>query len=37
MLGDYFLYPKTGGVCTSIKVARDREDMFLVELYVNNI
>ena len=37
MLGDYFLYPKTGGLCTSNQVYRDQENIFRFELYVNNI
>ena len=37
MLGDYFLYSKTGGCVLQIKVARDRKNIFHFELYVNNI
>ena len=44
MLGDYFRYPKTGrgggwgvGCSLQIKVARDLENIFHFELYVNNI
>ena len=37
MLGDYFLYPKTGGCALEIKVSRDRENIFRSELYVNNL
>ena len=37
MLGDYFRYPKTGGLCTSKQNARDRENIFHFELYVNSI
>ena len=37
MLGDYFRYPKTGGCELQIKVARDWETIFYLELYVNNI
>ena len=38
MLGDNFLYSKTGGGCVlQIKVARDRENIFHFELYVNII
>ena len=36
MLGDYFRYPKTGGCALQIKVARDLENIFHFELYVNN-
>ena len=37
MLGDYFRYPKTGGLCTSNQSSRDQENIFHFELYVNNI
>ena len=43
MLGDYFRYPKTGeggrggGYALQIKVARDWENIFHFDLYVNNI
>ena len=37
MLGDYFRYPKTGGLCTSNQSSRDWENILRVELYVNNI
>ena len=37
MLGDYFLYSKTGGCVLHIKVARDQEKIFHFELNVNNI
>ena len=37
MLGDYFVILKQGGCALQVKVARDREDVFLFELYVNNI
>ena len=37
MFGDFFRYLKTGGCALQIKVARDRENIFHFELYVNNI
>ena len=43
MLWDYFRYPKTGGggggggCALQIKVARDQENIFHFELYLNNV
>ena len=42
MLGDYFRYPKTGGgggggCALQIKVARDWENIFHFERFVNNM
>ena len=38
MLGDYFRYIlKQGGCALQIKVARDQENIFHFELYVNYI
>ena len=37
MLGDYFGYLKTRGCALQIKVARDRENIFYFDFYVNNI
>ena len=37
MLGDFFVILKQGGCALEIKVYRDQENIFLSELYVNNM
>ena len=37
MLGDYFCYVKQEGYVLQIKVARDQENIFHFELYVDKV